>query len=331
MTIAKPEHFQALQDILKLDISTCTAEVCIAARKDSESLPELRRLRLAESIKEEFRDLVAAYLLEYQKQLLLHNLEVLDFDVVSKTASYQIESIDLAKKPYDHIREQVRPLEMLYSLDTFKEELSFTEAMRFYVIVLQPPQGQPIYCYRRYSPRRVLLAASPISIKRMLGDTDEYENVKTPIFSFDKSIDCIGRDTTLFVLAKNHFYYMFQILDELIESANDILNVIQQRIPIENFSFFARACTNDKAKMQKLTSIARRPYLSSLTIMDMKPAIQRHGLHIPIVTIKDGQQDKEVLHFDKDYPWDILKLLDDDYLTSIMTGKNYEVDAKRDP
>jgi hypothetical protein len=81
--------------------------------------------------------------------------------------------------------------------------------------------------------------------------------------------------------------------------------------------------------MHKLTSIARRPYLSNLTIADMKPAIQRHQLHIPVVDINNGQQ--EMLHFDKDFPWDILKLLDDDYLTSIMTGQNYEVDAKRDP
>ena len=100
------------------------------------------------------------------------------------------------------------------------------------------------------------------------------------------------------------------------------------RIPIENFDRFARSCINDKIKMQKLTSIARRPYLSSLTIAEMKPAIRRHKLHIPIIDINNGQQ--EMLHFDTDYPWDILKLLDDDYLTSIMTGQDYEVDGKKD-
>ncbi len=331
MTVAKAEYFQTLQDILRLDSSTCTAEVCIAARNDSESLPEFRRIQLAESIKEEFRDLVAASLFEYQKQLQLHNLQVLDFDVASKPESYQIEHIDLAKKPYDNIVEQTHPLAMLHGLEAFNERPSFIGKMRFYVIILQPPQGQPIYFYRHYSPKRVLHASAPISLKRILSNTNEYEDVKTPIFLFDKNIDCIGRNTSLFVLTKGHFYYMFQILNELIESAKDTLALIQQRIPIENFNFFARACTNDKAKMQKLTSIARRPYLSSLTISEMKPAILRHNLHIPIVTVKEGQKKQEVLHFDKDYPWDILKLLNDDYLTSIMTGQNYEVDAKRDP
>ncbi len=329
MTVAQAEYFQALQDILNLEIDTCTAEVCIAARKDDESLPEFRRLRLAESVKEEFRDIVADYLVEYRKQLHLHNLELLDFDVTGKPEKYQIEHIELTRQPYNHVVEQTQSLTLLQSMATFKEELSFTRKMRFYVIVLQPLQGQPIYFYRRYSPSKMLNTASPLALKRILGNTDEFEEVKTPIFLFDKTLDCIGRGTSLFVLTKSHFYYMFQILNELIESAQDTLNLIQQRVPIENFKRFARACTNDKAKMQKLTSIARRPYLGSLTLADMRPAIKRHKLHIPIIDINNGQQ--EMLHFDEDFPWDILKLLDDDYLTSIMTGQNYEVDAKRDP
>jgi hypothetical protein len=160
----------------------------------------------------------------------------------------------------------------------------------------------------------------------MLGETYEYEDVKTPIFLFDKNIDCIMRGNDLFILAKSHFYYMFRILDELIESSKDILDRIHDRIPIENFKLFAQSCTNNKVKMGKLTSIARRPYLGNLTIKDMKPVIKKHDLHIPIVLV-NGQ---EMLHFDQDYPWDILKLLDDDYLTSLMSGQDYEVDAKRD-
>lgn len=326
MTVAQNAAFTALEEILSLDINTCTVEVCIAALDDKDPLPEFKRLRLAESLKVEFRYLVQNALFDYHKQLKLRNLQLLAFDVASKPASYQIEHVDLTKKPYDHIVEQTQPLTMLHGLDPFKEELLFITRMRFYVIILQPPQGQAIYFYRRYSPKKMLREAAPLSIQRMLGNTDEYEDVKTPIFLFDESIDCIIHGHNLFILAKNHFYYMFRILDELIESAKDTLHRIHSRIPIENFNLFARTCTNHKVKMEKLTSIARRPYLDKITIADMKPVIQKNNLHIPVVKA-NGQ---EMLHFDKDYPWDILKLLDDDYLTSIMTGQNYEVDAKRD-
>jgi Kiwa KwaB-like protein len=326
MTVARPEYLTTLQEILSLDINTCMVEVCIAALDDNESLPEFRRLRLAESLKEEFRYLIQTAMFDYRKQLKLRNLQLQEFDVASKPASYQIEHVDLAKKPYDNIVEQTQPLTMLHGLDTFKEEILFIEKMRFYVMILQPPQGQAVYFYRRYSQKKMLHEAAPLSIQRMLGHTDEFEDVKTPIFLFDKSIDCISRGNDLFILAKSHFYYMFRILDELIESSKDILDRIHDRIPIENFGLFSRSCTNNKIKMGKLTSIARRPYLGSLTIADLKRVIRKNNLHIPVISA-NGQ---EMLHFDRDYPWDILKLLDDDYLTSIMTGQDYEVDAKRD-
>src|SRR5262249_43027954 len=147
-----------------------------------------------------------------------------------------------------------------------EEYPSFLSKMRFYVLILQPPQGEPIYFYRHYSQKRMLSEVAPLSIQRILGHTDEFEVVKTPIFLFDKGVDYVSRGNNLFILAKNHFYYMFRVLDELIASTKDILDRIHSRIPIENFSLFALSCTNNKTKMTKLASIARRPYLSRLTI-----------------------------------------------------------------
>jgi hypothetical protein len=326
MTLARAEHLHALQEILTLDANACTVEVCIAALQPGETMPDFQRLRLAESLKKDFRDIVSAFILESYKELQLHNLQLVEFEVASKPERYQIEHLDLAKRPYNNITEQIRPLGSLYGLDIFKEETPFTTNMRFYVVVLQPPHGQPVYFYRHYSPKKMLREAAPLAIARILG-TDEFEEITTPVFLFDEHVDCFSRGTSMFIMAKTHFYYMFRILDELIASARDILNRIHSRVPIENFDTFASSCMKNKLKMEKLTSIARRPYLDRLTVADMEPVIQRHRLHIKIVKI-NGQ---DMLHFDRNYPWDILKLLDDDYLTSIMTGQSYEVDAKRNP
>jgi hypothetical protein len=98
MTVAHTEALTALQEILSLDIKTCTVEVCIAALDQNELLPEFRRLRLAEALKEDFRSLVLDTQVDYYKQLMFHDLQLLEFDVASKPASYQIEHVDLAKK-----------------------------------------------------------------------------------------------------------------------------------------------------------------------------------------------------------------------------------------
>src|SRR6185312_6119057 len=116
MTVAKNEYLTAFQEILTLNIKACTVEVCIASLPVNEPQPNFKRLRLAESLKDGFRDLVAACLVEYHKDLLLHNLQLLEFDVASKPAGYQIEHLDLSKKPYDNIVEQTQPLKMLHGL-----------------------------------------------------------------------------------------------------------------------------------------------------------------------------------------------------------------------
>ena len=86
MTMARAEYFSTLQEIITLDTNTCTVEVCIAALDDNDSLPEFRRLRLAESLKEEFRYLIQTAMFDYRKQLKLRNLQLQEFDVASKPA-----------------------------------------------------------------------------------------------------------------------------------------------------------------------------------------------------------------------------------------------------
>ncbi len=48
---------------------------------------------------------------------------------------------------------------------------------------------------------------------------------------------------------------------------------------------------------------------------------------MPIKTVKQGGVEKLV--FDPSDKWAILKLLDEDYLNSIMTGNKYEATGKR--
>ncbi len=326
MTVATIENSNRIQDIFTLDVSACTIEVCLASVRPNEARPEFKRFRLNQPTKETFREIVKPILLKGNKDAQSHNLKILEFDVSSKPDSHEIEYVDLTKKPYDKIAEQIQPLAMIHGLDSFKDEDSFIKDMRFYVIILQPPQGQPIYFYRRYTSKKMLREAVRFAIMRnILGNTDEYEEVKIPVFLFDEEIDCISHGNDLFIFSKAHFYYMFRILDQLIESAQETLDLIQQHLPIDNFDHFARMCKKDKRKMDKLISIARQPYLNKVTIADMEFVIKEYNLYILVVEING----KKMLQLDPYHPWDILKLLNDDYLKSIMTGQNYAVDGKR--
>ena len=109
------------------------------------------------------------------------------------------------------------------------------------------------------------------------------------------------------------------------KAAKETLAVIRKAIPIENFDEFEEACEGHLQKLAKLNNIASKPYLKAVTMADIKKVIKKFSL--PVTTVK--KNGKEMLRFDPKDRWSLLRLLDDDYLGSVMTGQNYEVTGKR--
>jgi hypothetical protein len=323
MTTVRANAAQVLRDILALDLRTCSIEVCLASVDEHEPISQFQRLLLSEKLKHTFRDVVIAVLNDYRQELQWHNLVLQDFNVESKPEEHEIEYLDLTS--YGVIAKQIEPLNRFNSLDTFREEKRFISGLRFYVIIAQPPEGEAIYFFRHYTPRK-MLSQSPFFGIRWLSNKYYYERIEEPVFLFDSFLDSISRGSDLFILKKEHFYYMFRFLEELLKTAHETLELIRARIPIANFDVFARSCSRNKTKMQKLRNIASQPYLSTITIEDMKKVIASNNLNIRVILV-DGQ---EMLYYERRDPWAILKLLDDDYLQSLMTGQHYVVDSKHD-
>ncbi len=60
---------------------------------------------------------------------------------------------------------------------------------------------------------------------------------------------------------------------------------------------------------------------------DIKRVLDRNpSLSVPIV----NEGGVEMLVYDSSQQWTLLKLLDDSYLTSLMTNRDYEVNSKRE-
>ena len=94
--------------------------------------------------------------------------------------------------------------------------------------------------------------------------------------------------------------------------------------PIKNFDEFSVKCKGHYQKLAKLRNISQKSYLDAITIDDMKKVIGEFNRNIRIDKV-DGQ---EKLVYDSSNPWEILRLLDDDFLASDMTKEKYEVNSK---
>lgn len=87
-----------------------------------------------------------------------------------------------------------------------------------------------------------------------------------------------------------------------------------------------RACTGQIQMMSKLAQIARKPYLPRVTTADIQRTITEFRLDVRIV--RENGEDRRLFEQSAQKRWLILKLLDDDFLGSVMTNQKYEVNSK---
>jgi hypothetical protein len=260
---------------------------------------------------------------EYKKLEQKRDLVLREYVVETKPDEYEIEYLDISKSEYETISKQIKPILSFQDMGTFQDEKWFVSNLRFYVIKVTPLTGKSIYFYRAYTPKKIL-SKSPFFA--MWRGTNEYDRLKEAVFLFDNHLDCISDGNFMFLLKKENFHYIFHFLDEIKKSAEEALLLIKELIPIVNFDKFACDCKSHPSKLRKLKNISAQPYLHLITIDDIKNVILENNLQNIRIDIVDG---KEMLRYDPFDPYGILKLLDDDYLQSIMTNRSYEVNAKR--
>jgi hypothetical protein len=319
-TITTGKYQEVFDDVLTLDLSKCAVNVCLASVIHTEAIPRFERMKITVEMANEFRSIVKGLIERYKSEWEPGDLLFPQFALQSKPDAYEIPRLDLSA--YNILLEQVQPLLSLAGMDVFEEDKQFIADIRFYVITVQPAEGDPVYFFRSYTPMKRLYR-SPI-LAAWLHD-GSYDRVAEPLFLFDQEIDCMSRSGIMFIFEQNNFQSIFRFFEEVRAVARDTLNAIKSSVPIQNFEEFAQDCEKNIIKLRKLKNIAARPYLSKITMDHIRRVIERNNLPVQVVDV-DG---KEMLYYDKKHRWVILKLLDDDYLWSMLTEQSYEVTGKR--
>src|SRR5712691_4077108 len=209
----------ALLNIYALDVRTCDITICIASTTLHEDVPRYRRINVSEPLLAAFRNAVRAKVEEYKREWRRHERTLRKFAVATDLDSYEVEHLDLAS--YPSISTQLTPLERYQDFSAFMEdEQDFIAGLRFYVVIVQPASGQPVYCFREYTRRRILAESTHFGMRRLLGNQQLYDTVTEPIFLFDHHLDCISHSNDMYILNKDHFYNVFRFKEELQKTAS---------------------------------------------------------------------------------------------------------------
>lgn len=308
----------SLLSFLDLDISRVNIQLCFAC-SDGDGVPEFEHVNIAKPVASQFREMVCDWQSKYIG-LADGDISLQKYDPQTKLDAHELEVLSLEAHP--EISNQIKDLFELTEMSEFDADNDFIDRLRFYALVLKPKGLHPALLFRFYTKAKELSRSTKFGIFLKDG---QYDKLTETTFLFDGRFDCLVHDSYAFVINKDGFHKIFRFYEMLMRTANKTLDIIEKQIPIANFDDFRSACTGHLQKVAKLKNISTKPYFSKIKIADLKKVIAKFEL--PITTVGSGVSEK--LQFDAGDKWAILKLLDDDYLESIMTGEKYEVNSKR--
>jgi hypothetical protein len=238
-----------------------------------------------------------------------------------KPDQHELNYIELAQ--HQTIAAQIRQLSQVQRAELFRENDDIVDHLRFYAIVVSPNARRRAVFFRTYSPKKELTRRAGFAA---LFSHGHYDKVDTKIFLFDRQIDCFSWDDYLFIHNVAAFQRIFKYFEELRAKADETVNTILAQIPLSNADEFRAACTGQMQMMSKLAQIARKPYLNRVTMRDIRRTIDDFRLDVQIVA--ENGQERILFEENPTKRWLILKLLDDDFLGSVMTDQKYEVNSK---
>jgi len=303
---------QAIESLGHALAGSPAVSVLVAAEPEQNVI--LQRLNLRQ-------DLAAEFLSAAQGAKPGENIVLRPYDPGYTPDWNELAYVDLGEN--QAIAELIAQISQVQEAEIFRERDDIVDHLRFYAIVVSPNAQQRAVFFRTYSPKKELTRRAGFAALLSRG---HYDKVDTKIFLFDRQVDCFSWSGYLFIHSTSGFQRIFKYFEQLRERANDTVTTILDRVPISNADAFRAAGTGQMQMMSKLAQIARKPYLNRVTIQDIRRTIAEFKLEVQIVN--ENGQEKLLFEANPNKRWLILKLLDDDFLGSIMTHEKYEVNSK---
>jgi hypothetical protein len=305
---------QAFRGLAQALAGTPAVNVLVAAEPNVDIV--IQRLNLRQELAAEFLSAARASI-----SIPGGNVVFKPYDPGYKPDDHELIYIDLAQQ--QTIAEQIRQFSQVQQADLFRENDQIVDHLRFYAIVVSPNARRRAVFFRTYSPKKELTRRAGFAA---LFSHGHYNKIDTKIFLFDHQIDCFSWDGYLFVRSVPAFQRVFKYFEELRSKADETVNTILAQSPLSNAAEFRAACTGQLQMMSKLAQIARKPYLNRVRMRDIRRTIDEFRLNVQIVT--ENGEERLLFEPNPNKRWVILKLLDDDFLGSIMTNQKYEVNSK---
>jgi hypothetical protein len=278
---------------------------------------ETQNLNTSDDVKDEFQRIVESILRTWRRALGRGNLNFVEYEAGMQLDTHEAAYLDTVD--YPTIAERINAVHAgAPNFDRDDEE--FKRNLRFISIAID----DNFKTFRVFGTKNELRQSKVWGI---LWRGNVFDTIDGDGFFLDPYVDCIYYHGLVLIVKTFNFETIFDFYQLIETRAEQTLATLQARIPIANFDMLVEVATNEKSVQRKLGKIANKAYLQEVTLEDIKLCLEDFpNLSLTFEETDDG----EALVFDRSVKWEFLKLLDDAYLGSRMTGKHYAADSKRE-
>lgn len=318
------EPQEAFRKALAIDsVDGRRTSVLLGSAKDAEGDREFRRLVLGTSLRQEFEDRALAFLAGKNVARAQGDIEFAQYEPGERPESHQVRFAKIADDLV--LKAFFDALPDAGSVDAFVRNDDILKKVRFFVTSVSSKDGRRLRLFHTMSRGKVLVKTNKI-IATFSGEKFESILDSDPLM-FDPKYQIVADDEYVFIFGHEGFHQIFDFYEGLKEYAEATLDEINKLLPITKFDGFKGQVVSNKRRLRRLRDIALKGHFKKVSISKIKETIKEYELNVKVEKNAEGV---EQIVFDEKNCDEILKLLEDQFVASGMTGVKYEANSKRE-
>ena len=176
-----------------------------------------------------------------------------------------------------------------------------------------------LYLFKKFNSSKITLKAK--GFMNALIQDGVLNSVEEDLITFDRNVDCILYEDKFLIFNKENFEKVFDFFEKMYEIVEaNIINLATKGLIQETDKLFEH-CKNDSRKIKKLKNILNSGLVDSIDKTKFNDINDKFELGLEFDTHGNILMNEEKT-------WQILALLNDDYLNSDLTSLNYEAQGK---
>jgi hypothetical protein len=176
-----------------------------------------------------------------------------------------------------------------------------------------------IILFQKISAQKILTPSKKILLT--FGGEGKFSKFEQSLFAMNFDIDCVYCDETMYIINKVPFENIFSFVEQFKKEIDVKIANLATKDVIVKLDSISDKCKTDPRKIKRLHAALNNGVINVLNVDIANKINSDYNLNLNFNA--DGK-----IEVNDDNIWDVLRVINDDYLKSIVTNNKYEIHGK---